>query len=127
MQRAVLFLALIISSSVVTTSTTTAAEPKTWERSGRDGWEQVNAPAAQATQPATAAAAVPALDRVEQLLQEKKSREAKKLAIDWVVANRDHPQRDRGLFLVAQSLYQYGNRIRAFYYLDELMDTYPDS
>lgn len=125
MHRAALFTALIFGS--VAASIASAAEPKTWEMSGRDQWQQVNVPAARATQPTSAAAHVPTLDRVEQLLRDKQHRPARKLAIDWVVAHRDHPQRDRGLFLVAQALYQYGNRIRAFYYLDELMDTYPES
>ena len=130
MFRAVLVAALII---IAAPAAARAAEPKTWERSGRDGWTQVSPAPAQATQPAagatTAAASadVPTLDRVEQLLRNKDTRAARKLAIEWVVANRRHPQRDRGLFLVAQALYQYGNRIRAFYYLDELMDTYPES
>ena len=125
MHRAVLVAALILA--VMRASIASAAEPKTWERAGPDQWQQVNAPAPTATQPTTATAHVPTLDEVEQLLRAKNSREARKLAIDWVVANRDHPQRDRGLYLVAQALYQYGNRIRAFYYLDELMDTYPES
>jgi outer membrane protein assembly factor BamD (BamD/ComL family) len=85
----------------------------------------VSAPAASAT--TTAPAHVPTHDRVEQLLRENKNSAAKRLAIEWVLANRRHPQRDRGLYLIAQSLYQYGNRLRAFYYLDELMDTYPES
>jgi outer membrane assembly lipoprotein YfiO len=130
MHRVVLAGALIIGA--IATSTASAAEPatKTWEMTGRDNWQPVNGGAGtEATQPSSDAepANVPTLDRVEQLLREKKSREAKKLAIDWVVANRGHAQRDRGLYLVAQSLYQYGNRLRAFYYLDELMDTYPES
>ena len=128
MHRVVLAAALIIGA--IATTAASAAQPttKTWEMSGRDNWQPVSG-GATTTQASTDAAPanVPPLDRVEQLLREKKSREAKKLAIDWVVANRDHAQRDRGLYLVAQALYQYGNRIRAFYYLDELMDTYPES
>jgi tetratricopeptide (TPR) repeat protein len=135
MHRVVLAVALIIGAIATSTaapSTASAAEPatKTWEMTGRDNWQPVNGGAgAAAIQPSTDAATanVPTLDRVEQLLRDRKSREAKKLAIDWVVANRGHAQRDRGLYLVAQSLYQYGNRLRAFYYLDELMDTYPES
>ena len=29
--------------------------------------------------------------------------------------------------LIAEALYQYGDRVKAFYYLDELMDEHPDS
>ena len=127
MHRAVLAVALIIIIGAVATSPAPAAEPtRTWEMTGRDNWQQVET---ATTRPSTDAAPAnaPTLDRVEELLREKKSREAKTLAIKWVVANRDHPQRDRGLYLIAQSLYQYGNRLRAFYYLDELLDTYPES
>jgi outer membrane protein assembly factor BamD (BamD/ComL family) len=79
------------------------------------------------TQPAPARAPAPQLDRVEQLIHEHKNKSAEKLAVEWLKANRDHPQRDRALYLNAQALYQYGNRIRSFYYCDELLDTYPDS
>ena len=132
MHRVVLAVALIIGILAIATTAASAAEPatKTWEMTGRDNWQPVNGgTGAEAAQPSTDAtpADVPTLDRVEELLRDKKSREAKKLAIDWVVAHRSHAQRDRGLYLVAQSLYQYGNRLRAFYYLDELMDTYPES
>src|SRR5439155_23058265 len=41
--------------------------------------------------------------------------------------HKNDPQFDRGLYLNAQALYQYGDRIRAYYYLDELMDERPDS
>src|SRR5205814_9599212 len=35
--------------------------------------------------------------------------------------------RDRGLFLMAEAQYRLGDRIKAFYYLDELLDTFPES
>jgi outer membrane protein assembly factor BamD (BamD/ComL family) len=121
MLRAVLGAVIV---SIITSTFAWAAEPKTWEYSRGGDW-QASAPNAApgTTQPAV----VPALDRVEQLLKENKNREAEKSAIRWVLANRKHSQQDRGLFLIAQALYQYGNRIRAYYYLDELMDEYPES
>ncbi|MEA2708127.1 MAG: hypothetical protein QOF78_728 [Phycisphaerales bacterium] len=126
MHRAVLiFVAFIIGACAPFVSTSSAAEPKTWEMSGRYQWQPVNTPSTQSTTAEVASAR--ALDRVEELLRAKHDRAAKKIAIDWVRANPNHPQRDRALFLIAQSLYQYGNRIRAFYYLDELMDEYPGS
>jgi outer membrane assembly lipoprotein YfiO len=128
MRRAVLVAAIIvIFISSLTASNASAAEPKTWEMSSPGHWQQVDTPAATTTTPTQPPQPVPTLDDVERLLRQNKNREAKKLAIDWVVANPHHPQRDRGLFLVAQSLYQYGNRLRAYYYLDELMDEYPES
>ena len=41
--------------------------------------------------------------------------------------HRDAPDRDRALFLLAEAYYPYGDRTRAFYHLDELMDTYGES
>ena len=123
MHRAVLLAALILVS--LTASTASAAEPKTWEMSSPGQWQQVNAPASAAT--TQSSAPVPALLEVEQLLRANKNREAQKVAIKWVLANPHHPQRDRGLYLIGQAFYQYGNRLRAFYYLDELMDEYPES
>ena len=99
-----------------------SAQSKTFEYNGDGQWLQVRR--AEST---TRAGPVPTLDRVEQLLQERKNRAAEKLAVKWVLANRNHPQRDRGLMLIARALYQYGNRIKAYYYLDELMDEYPAS
>ena len=104
---------------------------QTWELSRNSSgsaaqWSPVqNAPPARQT--SATSAPVPALEDVERLIEQKKYREAEKQAIRWVLANKDHPQRDRGLYLVAASLYHYGNRIRAFYYCDELLDTYPAS
>ena len=127
MHRVVLAVALMTGICAIATTDASAAQPKTWEMAGRDQWQQVDGGATGAPSASTAPAAVPTLDRVEQLLADKKHREAKALAIEWVLANRHHPQRDRGLFLIARSFYQYGNRLRAFYYLDELMDEYPES
>ena len=106
-----------------------SAEPKTWEYARDAQYSQVAAqqqgPGAQ--QQAAEQSASPTLDQVESLLTGNSPREAKRRAIKWVKANRTHPQRDRGLYLIAQALYRYGDRIKAFYYLDELLDTYPDS
>src|SRR5207249_1985483 len=94
-------------------------QPKTFEYSGRGEWAQVS----NAT---TQVASDPTLDRVEDLLRKNQNKSAEKLALQWVLGHKGNPQRDRGLFLIAQALYQYGDRIKAFYYLDELMDEYSD-
>ncbi|HYO09974.1 MAG TPA: outer membrane protein assembly factor BamD [Tepidisphaeraceae bacterium] len=106
-----------------------AAEPRTWEFAGNGQWPQVQAPGPTTAASTTAPAAVsaPQLDRAEALLTGGSNRAAEKLTIRWLKANKRHPQRDRALYLVARALYQYGNRIRAFYYCDELLDTYPES
>jgi outer membrane assembly lipoprotein YfiO len=77
--------------------------------------------------PATRPAVDPALLRIEQLIQDRKYSAAMKSAVAWLKRNPDSPVRDRALFLMAEALYHYGNRIKAFYYLDELLDTYPES
>jgi outer membrane protein assembly factor BamD (BamD/ComL family) len=70
---------------------------------------------------------VPALDHIERLIERGDNRDAFKSAVAWANANKSSPQRDRCLFLIAQALYNTGDRVKAFYYLDELMDEYPDS
>jgi outer membrane protein assembly factor BamD (BamD/ComL family) len=45
----------------------------------------------------------------------------------WLKQHPKAPDRDRGIFLLAEAYYQYGDRIRAFYHLDELMDLHPES
>ena len=99
-----------------------AAEPKTAElRGGR--WVQVNAP----QEPTTAPSSDPELARIEALVQQRRNAAARKQLVTWLKRNRTAPMRDRALYLMAQALYQYGDRIRAFYYLDELLDEHPDT
>lgn len=85
------------------------------------GWQDVNAPA---TQPEVND---PALDRVESLLERHQYDAAKEIVVPWLKSHKVSPVRDRALYLMAEALYQYGDRIQAFYYLDELMDEYPQS
>jgi tetratricopeptide (TPR) repeat protein len=115
---------LICAFAVITFASTVLAAPKTWQLANGGQWGQLAGPA---TRSAAAAAPEPALDRINDLLGRAQSRRAEKLGIAWLLSHRDSPQRDRGLFLVARALYQYGNRVKSFYYLDELLDTYPDS
>src|SRR5688572_22310141 len=96
--------------------TARAYQPKTAElRCGR--WVEVAAPEASTTAPAADAE----LARVEQLVQRKRNGEARSRLVRWLKRNPSSPARDRALYLMAQALYQYGDRIRAFYYLDELL------
>jgi outer membrane assembly lipoprotein YfiO len=93
------------------------------------------APAATTTSPADGrilssdanAAQDAELDAIEQLLADKRGRSAKKRIIEWIKANTTSPERDRGLFLLAEMYDQVGDKIRAYYHLDELMDFYPES
>ena len=76
----------------------------------------------------TPADANAALDAVQQLIDKNQGKAAFKQVVRYLTTKvRTDPDRDRALFLAAESLYVYGNRIRSFYYLDELMDGYPAS
>jgi len=61
------------------------------------------------------------LSRVEDLITAGRYSDASKRAVAWLLANKTSPMRDRGLFLNAEALYRYGDRVRSFYYLDELI------
>lgn len=99
-----------------------AAEPATWEfRDNR--WQQVSVRAAAVSQPA----AEPTLDRAQELLEGRQGSAARHILIRWLKTNRSHPARDRALYLTARAMEQTSERIKAFYYCDELMDTYPES
>jgi len=98
-----------------------AEAPQSWEF--RDGaWVQVTAPEAS-----TRPVAEPELDRIERLIQEGRNRAGFKASVRWLRSNLNSESRARGLFLAGEALFGFGNRIKAFYYYDELMDTYPDS
>jgi outer membrane assembly lipoprotein YfiO len=95
------------------------AAPRTWEfHDGR--WEVVR-------EPTTPPTSDPELDRIQQMLDQGRNSTARKTAIQWLKSNKESPLRDKALYLVAEALYQSGDRIRSFYYLDELMDEYPSS
>ena len=105
-----------------------SADPRTFEFRGGH-WPEISASTQPTTGPATQSA--PANDdelvRIEALLGEKEFSYARKRAVLWLLANHGSPLWDRGLFLEAQALFGYGNRIKAYFYLDELMDEYPES
>ena len=69
----------------------------------------------------------PVLDRAEARLQQHQWKPAHDLIVPWLLSHPTAPDRDRALFLLAQVYYQSGDRIRAFYHLDELLDNFPDS
>ena len=107
---------------------TRRARPQTWEQNERGEWVQVNAPPPRATtNPADALIDDPALDRVESLLAGGRKDAALKDIIAWIKSHPDAPDRDRGLFLLAEAYRQTGDGVRAFYHCDELMEFYPTS
>lgn len=69
----------------------------------------------------------PVLDRAEALLEGHRWQAAHDLIVPWLTAHPKAPDRDRGLFLLAEVYYQSGDRFRAFYHLDELLDNFPES
>jgi outer membrane assembly lipoprotein YfiO len=99
-------------------------QPQTWTYTGPGNWTAAQTqPAATTTQPA----ANPTLDCADRLLAARKHGSARKLVLSWIRRNPRAADRDRALFLLAEAYYQYGDRVRAFYQLDELLDTYPES
>lgn len=98
------------------------APTQTWTRTGPGAW-------APSTQPTATTQRVdnPTLDRVDRLLAARRHKPARKLVLGWLRKNRRAPDRDRGVFLLAEAYYQYGDRVRAFYHLDELLDLHPES
>ncbi len=100
------------------------AEPMTWELREGSRWDQVTG----TTRPTTAPAPDLVLNAAEKMIAAGQGNLGAKSAIQWLLANpKDAPQRDRAIFLVAQGYFVDGKRVDAFYYLDELMDEYPDS
>src|SRR3954471_12865339 len=90
----------------------------------RDGrWQVVEGPATQPTN----VEPDPELDSIERLIGSGQYKPAKERLIPWLRINRTAPQRDRALYLMSAAKAGLGDRIKAFYYLDELLDTYPES
>lgn len=99
-----------------------ATEPRTWELTPDGRWQQTEA-VVTTTRPATDAQ----LAQVQSLLDRRRYDAAFHSGVRWLLANRDSPVRDEGLFLVARALRGAGDPVKAFYYCDELLDTYPES
>lgn len=111
--------ALIVVSGL--SATAVLAEPQTFELSAEGRWQHLD------QTPATQPAATPVIDEAERLLEQRKSKDAIKSLSAWLKSRPDSPARDRALFVMARALFDHGNRIRAFFYLDQLMDEHPDS
>jgi tetratricopeptide (TPR) repeat protein len=94
----------------------------TWELLPDGRWQQTDRPAGAAP-----VAPVPELDAVRGLLNQGRFSAAFERAVRWLKANPGQPAYDQGLFLSAQALFGYGDRIKSFYYCDQLLDEHPDS
>lgn len=116
MQRRILIASTLLLALLTSAH---AAPPAAEFRDGR--WQPVEAPA---TQPVSDAD----LDRVEQFLESGRNSSALKLALYWVKNHpKDAPLRDRAVYLLGQANFQLDDRIKAFYFFDEVMDEYPES
>ena len=69
----------------------------------------------------------PVLDRARRRLEHHRWKPAHDLLVPWLKTHPSAPDRDRALFLLAEVYYQSGDRMRAFYHLDEMLDNYPES
>jgi outer membrane assembly lipoprotein YfiO len=118
-----IFIAILLGIGVTAALARPAAEAgPTWQfQNGH--WSEIPAAEAATTQPAPD----PQLVLIEQMVINQQYQSARQLAVDWLKANHGSPLYDRALFLEAQALFGVGKRIKAFYYLDELMDEYPTS
>jgi outer membrane protein assembly factor BamD (BamD/ComL family) len=99
---------------------TAFGQQKTWEYHN-GAWEQVNSPALPVSQ------SVPVFDDAEKLIEDGQPQAAHEELIEWEHAHKDSPVRDRCIYLLAQTAYASDDWILSFYYLDEVMDEYPES
>ncbi|MGB7161314.1 MAG: outer membrane protein assembly factor BamD [Tepidisphaeraceae bacterium] len=118
----------IAPAVVLAASTCALAQVQPKQDAPQRAWDFVGGEWREDKRPATTQRTPePALDEADRLIERRDYDRAFKTALDWVLANKTSPNRDRGLYTIAQALYGHGNRIKSFYYLDELLDTYPDS
>jgi outer membrane assembly lipoprotein YfiO len=110
---------ILLAAVVLLAGGVTYGQKRTWEYdNGR--WPQVN----DATPHAVSD---PVIDEAEQYLARGDPKSARQILLAWEHGHKDSPVRDRAIFLIGQSYYQEDDRIVAFYYLDEVMDEYPES
>jgi outer membrane assembly lipoprotein YfiO len=110
--------------AALTAAVPAEAQSRTWAYGGQGQWTEQHR--AQ-SQPTTQLIENATLDRVDRLLAQHKHDPARQIVLDWLKHNPNAPDRDRALFLLAEAYYQYGDRTRAFYHLDELMDYFGES
>ncbi|HRK32858.1 MAG TPA: outer membrane protein assembly factor BamD, partial [Tepidisphaeraceae bacterium] len=129
MGRIPALVAIVAASAVSTAVATLAAEEafahqptsQTWELKGKE-WQPAAGSAVDPSQVGD-----PTLDEIEGLIERGRGKDAFKKAVVWLNGNSGSPSRDRGLYLAARSLYISGNKVKSFYYCDELMDLFTES
>lgn len=116
-----MFASSVLASSMLVQSTDSS---RRWVLGADGTWRQVEQAAADVRPEARRD---PRLDEIESMIDRGQYKPAFKALVVWLKNNRSSPGRDRALLLAAESLRGHGNGIKAFYYCDELMDTYPAS
>lgn len=97
-----------------------SAAPKTWELQD-SAWQQ------SSTDQQPELPIDPDLRRVQEMIDRHQGKAAKELVVRWIKSNPGHPQHDKALMLLSDACFEYGDRIRAYYFLEELMDKHPAS
>jgi outer membrane assembly lipoprotein YfiO len=90
-------------------------------------WEYVNGKWPQVNDAVPQPVSDPVIDRAEKYLSAGAPSTARAILLAWEHTHKDSPVRDRCIYLIAQSYYDEDDRILSFYYLDEVMDEYPES
>ena len=98
---------------------------KVSEYAGHGEWHNITT----SKQPTTLPIPNPTLDQAERLLDAHRYEAAHDILTPWMKDNPKAPDRDRAVFLLADVYFQAGSRDRfkSFYFLDELMDKFPES
>ncbi len=111
----------IVTTGMISASAFAEAEPKTFElNDGR--FTEV-----PTTNPASLLKPDPELKRIETQIDRQQFSAARRDALGWLLTHKIDPNYDLGLYLMAQALNGDGDPVKAFYYCDELMDTFPAS
>src|SRR5688500_2082813 len=102
--------AILLTAPLALAQPATQPTPPTCELHGAGRWQPADAAAAPVVQE-------PTLDRVEEMIRNKQGSSATRIVVAWLRANKTHPARDRGIFLLGQANYAIGggNRTKAFY------------
>ncbi|MBC7784531.1 MAG: outer membrane protein assembly factor BamD [Burkholderiales bacterium] len=121
MRRTLIAISALSAGMLGSLSPAAEMEPRTFElNSGR--FTEV-----PTTNPASLPKPDPDLKRIESLIDRREFGAARKQVLPWLLANRGQPNYDLGLYLMAQAENGAGDPLIAFYYCDELLDTFPAS
>ena len=112
---------IAIATGMITASAFAEVEPKTFElNDGR--FTEV-----PTTNPASLPKPDPQLKQIEAQIDRQQFSAARRDALGWLLSHKADPNYDLGLYLMAQGLNGDGDPVKAFYYCDELLDTFPAS